>query len=111
MMKTPERPRTGGRVSQLHVTVTPANRATLNAWLRSSILPYGLHKRVRAVLLMADGLPIAEIARRVDMGRHHVYMWLKRFEQYGPTGLLDQPRHGPARGRWKARTQKEDDHA
>lgn len=105
----PERPKTGGRVTQLHVTVTPANRVTLDAWLRAPTCPYGVHKRARAVLLMADGLPIAEIARRVDMGRNHVYMWLRRFEQYGPTGLLDQPRHGPVLGRWQARTRERDD--
>lgn len=98
----PKRPHTGGKVTHLRVTLTPADRATLEAWMRSSICPYGVHKRARAVLLAADGLPITEIARRVDMGRHHVYMWLRRFEQDGTTGLLDQPRHGPTRGRWQA---------
>ena len=107
----PSRPHTGGRVTHLHVTVTPADRVTLEHWLRSSSCPYGVHKRARAVLLAADGLPIADVARRVDMQRRHVYRWVRRFQQAGVKGLLDKPRHGPVLGRWKARTHKEDDHA
>jgi hypothetical protein len=105
----PSRPKTGGRVTQLHVTVTPADRATLEHWLRSSRCPYGVHKRARAVLLVADGLPIAEIARRVDMQRRHVYRWVRRFQQAGVHGLLDKPRHGPVLGRWAKQTREDND--
>ena len=101
-----KRPHTGGRVSTLQVTLSCADRAILERWVRSSVCPYGLHKRARAVLLVADGLQMSEVARRVDMGRHHVYMWLRRFQQAGADGLLDQPRHDQARGRWARR--KED---
>ena len=97
-MQTSKRP---GRTITLRLSLTPAEGATLEAWVRSTRCPYGLHKRARAVRLAAEGVPIAEIARRVDMGRHHVYKWLVRFQMYGCDGLLDQPRHGPALGRWQ----------
>jgi hypothetical protein len=99
----PERHRAGGRPSQLHVTLTPEDRATLEDWLRRSSLPYGLHKRARAVLLLADGLQVAEIARRVDMGRHHVYMWIRRFQAQGIDGL-----HDLTRDAWRGRRKKEE---
>lgn len=94
------RKRPGGRVSALQVTLTPDERATLEHWLRATRCPYGVHKRARAVLLVADGVPITEVARRVDMGRHHVYMWLRRFQAQGLDGLVDQTRHGHDLGRW-----------
>ena len=105
----PERAKTGGRVSQLQLPLTPEDRDWLEHWVRASRLPYGLHKRARAVLLVAAGLPIAEVARRVDMGRHHVYMWLRRFQAQGCEGLLDSPRHSPTQGRWAARRKEEND--
>ena len=98
----PNRPRTGGRVSQLQVTLKPLERATLERWLRSSRCPYGLHKRVRAVLLVADGMPITEIARRVDMERRHAYRWAARYLAHGIEGLHDQPRDA-----WRGRRKEE----
>jgi hypothetical protein len=98
----PERHRTGGRVSQIQVALTPEDRATLEYWLRRSSLPYGLHKRARAVLLAAAGLRITEIARRVDMERRHVYRWLACYMAEGVDGLHDQPRDA-----WSARRKEE----
>jgi transposase len=59
--------------------------------------PYGLHKRARAVLLVAAGIPITEIARRVDLERRHVYRWVARFQAQGVEGLKDPERPGPVR--------------
>ena len=108
-MLPPERAKASGRVSQLQLTLTPEDRDWLERWVRSQTCPYGLYKRARAVLLTADGLPITEVARRVDMGRHHVYMWLKRFQAQGCEGLLDTSRHSLTRGRW-ATQRREGDH-
>jgi hypothetical protein len=93
-MLTPERP---DRSTAITVTLTKADRATLEGWLRSSMCPYGLHKRARAVLLLAAGMPITEIARRVDMERRHVYRWVARFQAQGVDGLKDTERPGPVR--------------
>jgi hypothetical protein len=93
-MMTPERP---GRRTALTVTLTPTDRATLEGWLRSSRCPYGLHKRARAVLLVAAGMPITEIARRVDLELRHVYRWVARFQAQGVDGLKDTERPGPVR--------------
>jgi len=90
----------GGRVSHLVVTLTPDDRATMEGWLRSTRCPYGLHKRVRAVLLVASGMPIVEVARRVDLERRFIYKWVARFTAGGCAGLLDLPRHTTSHGDW-----------
>jgi hypothetical protein len=93
-MLTPERP---GRRTALTVTLTKADRARLETLLRSQWCPYGLHKRARAVLLVAAGMPITEIARRVDLEMRHVYHWVRRFQAQGVDGLKDPERPGPVR--------------
>jgi transposase len=46
------------------------------------------------VLLAADGLPNAEIARRVGMTRQTVISWRARYESGGVEALADLPRSG-----------------
>jgi hypothetical protein len=89
MMQTPKHPGP--------LTLTPHERQVLEAWQRKLRLPAGQVRRARAILLLADGLALTEVARRVDMGRHHVYMWVKRFEALGVEGLKDQDRSALAR--------------
>ena len=103
--RTIPKPARGGRVTTLHVTLTEDERATLESWLRSPHCPYGLHKRARAVLLLAGGVPVSEVARRVDLERRFVYKWVARFKAGGAAGLRDQPRHGPRAGRWRLTTE------
>jgi len=90
----------GGRPSHLVVTLTPDDRATLEGWLRSPHCPYGLHKRARTVLLVADGMQVTEVARRVDLERRFIYKWVARFTAGGSAGLLDLPRHTTRHGDW-----------
>jgi len=40
-------------------------------------------------------LPAGDFAALVGISKHTLYAWKKKFEQYGPAGLLDQPRGGP----------------
>jgi transposase len=49
------------------------------------------------VLLAADGLPNAEIARRVGVTRQTVISWRARYERRGVDGLVDAPRSGRPR--------------
>ena len=50
--------------------------------------------RARIVLLAADGLPNAEIARRTGTSRPTVVDWRARYDAGGITALHDQPRSG-----------------
>jgi hypothetical protein len=87
-----------GRTSSLTITLPPEQRQTLVAWQRSLTLPAGQVRRARMVLLRADGLSIADIARTVGGSRRLVYKWLRRFHRLGMAGLLELPRHGSRPG-------------
>lgn len=51
-----------------------------------------VERRVEAVRLVDDGVPIAEVARRVGRSRWWVYEWLARFRAEGRSGLVDRSR-------------------
>ena len=84
-----------GRTTSLTIHLSPAERRTLHAWQRAISLPAGLVRRARIILLLADGMPITDIAMMVGMSRPQVYKWIHRFRQEGLAGLHAKP--GPGR--------------
>ena len=70
------------------------DRPRLEGMVRSSSIRAGLAQRARIVLLAAEGLPNAEIARRTGTSRPTVVDWRARYEAGGITALHDQPRSG-----------------
>ena len=70
------------------------DRSRLEALTRSSSVRAGLAQRARIVLLAADGLPNAEIARQTGTSRPTVMGWRARYDQGGIAALADQPRSG-----------------
>jgi transposase len=70
------------------------DRPRLEGLTRSSSVPAGLAQRARIVLLAADGLPNAEIARRTGTSRPTVLGWRARYAEGGVAALEDQPRSG-----------------
>jgi helix-turn-helix protein len=92
-----------GRPTRLKVCLTPAERATLQAWQRSHTLAVGRARRGRILLLLDDGAGISEIAAICGISRRFVYKWVARFQAHGLAGLSDLPR-GPGRtpgGGWR----------
>src|SRR5215218_8251037 len=73
------------------------DRVELSGWVRSSAIRAGLAQRARIVLLAADGLPNAEIARRVGVSAPTVQLWRGRYQRSGVAGLTDAPRSGRPR--------------
>jgi transposase len=70
------------------------DRSELEALTRSSSVRAGLALRARIVLLAAEGLPNAEIARRTGTSRPTVVDWRARYDAGGIAALHDQPRSG-----------------
>jgi transposase len=70
------------------------DQARLESLTRSSSVRAGLASRARIVLLAAEGLPNAEIARRTGTSRPTVVDWRARYDAGGIRGLQDQPRSG-----------------
>src|SRR5690349_7035396 len=70
------------------------DQARLESLTRSSSVRAGLSVRARIVLLAAQGLPNAEIARRTGTSRPTVVDWRARYLAGGIKALADQPRSG-----------------
>jgi transposase len=72
----------------------PGDEAKLTALVRSSTVEAGLAQRARIVLLAAEGVPNAEIGRRVGVSRPTVILWRSRYESGGIAALGDLKRSG-----------------
>lgn len=79
------------------LTVSDSDRELLERWARSSTMKSGLVQRARIVLLAADGVAHAEIARRFSISRQTVINWRARYESLGVAGLHDEQRSGRPR--------------
>ena len=58
------------------------------------------HKRVvraRIILLSADRLAVAEVARRAEVGRPSVWRWQRRYVEKGVVGLLRDKTRPPGK--------------
>src|SRR6266436_4987188 len=86
-----------GRKTSLSVPLTPAERRTLLAWQRATTISAGRARRGRIILLLADGVPISDIATTVGISRRFVYKWVQRFLEKGVEGLTDKPGRGSHR--------------
>ena len=86
-----------GRKTALTIRLTPAQRQTLLAWQRSTTIAAGHARRGRIILLVAEGMPISDVAATVGINRRFVYKWVQRFLEKGFEGLVDTP----GRGHWR----------
>src|SRR3954452_13041357 len=80
------------------LVLRPGDGARLRELTRSSTAAAGHVQRARMVLLAAEGLPDAEIARRVGMTRQTVISWRARYEAGGIEALADLARPWAAAG-------------
>ena len=76
------------------LVLRPGDEERLRSLLRSSSAPAGLARRGRIVLLAAEGLPNAEVARRVGVTRQTVLAWRNRYVAGGVPALGDLARSG-----------------
>jgi transposase len=76
------------------IVLGEADRAELERLHRSSSAASGLCRRARVVLLMADNVSGAEIARMTGYTVVQVSRLRRRFAEEGLTGLQDKPRSG-----------------
>lgn len=82
------------RKSPYSLTLSPEQRAELEARARRYTLPYRDVVRAKIVLMAAEGLDNDEIATRLDTRREIVSKWRKRFFEQGLPGLEERPRGG-----------------
>ncbi len=83
-----------GSKTSLRVVLTVEERRQLEQRLRATTTSLGLARRCRAVLEVADGLPLVAVARLVDLTEKHVRKWVQRFLKDRLKGLHDRPGRG-----------------
>lgn len=76
------------------IVLGAADRAELERLQRSPSMPAGLSRRARVVLLLADTVSGAEVARRTGYTVVQVSRLRRRFVEEGLAGLGDRPRSG-----------------
>ena len=76
------------------LVLRPGDESRLTAVVRSQTVTAAAAQRARIVLLAADGVPNAEIARRVGVSRPTVVGWRQRYTEAGIDGLVDLDRPG-----------------
>jgi hypothetical protein len=81
-----------GRTTSLRVTLTPQERQQLTTWQRQHVIPVGLARRGRVILLVEGGMPLTHVAARVGLSRRCVAQWVRRFLAQGLDGLRELPR-------------------
>jgi len=78
----------------IEIKVSSKQRAELRAIVARPTARAGLVRRVRVVLLSAEGVPVHEIATRLDLSQEGVSRIRRRFVDGGVEGLFDQPKAG-----------------
>jgi hypothetical protein len=73
------------------------DRQRLGELARLPSVPSGLAKRARMVLLAADGMPNAQVARMSGVSRPAVIGWRDRYRHGGIAALEYEPRSGRPR--------------
>lgn len=73
----------------------PSERERLERWTRSGTCEQRLVRRSRAILLVAAGQSIGEVAAALGMSRNSVRLWARRFEGGGIEAIrVDAPGRG-----------------
>ena len=83
-----------GRKSSLTIVLTPADRAEIERWQRSTTGPAGLARRGRILRLLERGMSLKDTAERCGLSVRHVRKGAERFRLHGLAGLRDKPRPG-----------------
>jgi transposase len=86
-----------GPRSRRVIALDVESRAALEGMTRRMTEAAGLVRRARIVLLVADGLPLDQIARQVGVRPNVVRTWADRYRAGGLAALQDRPRPGRPR--------------
>ncbi len=77
------------------VALAPRHRAACEALLRLGTTEQRIARRAQGLLLLADGLTTADVARLLGLHERTVFKWKRRFAVTDPTTrLADAPRSG-----------------
>ncbi len=81
----------------ISVIINAEDRERLAAVLSDRNRPQKHIQRARIILLSAERLPVAQIARQAGVSRPSVWRWQRRFGESGVDVLLREPRRKPGK--------------
>jgi len=85
------------RISPFQIILSVDEKQELMTRARKYTLPYFQVQRAKMILLAAEGIDNAEIARRLETRREVVCLWRRRFYKKRLAGLEERPRPGRPR--------------
>jgi len=74
--------------------VAQADRARLEAWLRTPTVAQDLALRAKVILASAAGEGVRPLARRLGVSPNTVALWRRRYRSAGLASLRTKPRAG-----------------
>ncbi|MFM7297904.1 MAG: helix-turn-helix domain-containing protein [Planctomycetota bacterium] len=86
------------RQSRFVLLRSPSERRELWHRVRSTTAPTARVRRAQVILRFADGVPVAQVARALEMQRHDGRKWIKGFIKHRVRGLEELPRPPPSAG-------------
>jgi hypothetical protein len=78
----------------VEIVLEPSERIVLDEIAGALVMPYRDVVRARVILMVADGVSLSEISRKVGLARRIVRKWAARFAVDRFRGLADAPRSG-----------------
>lgn len=81
-----------GSPIRMHMCLSEADAATLEAWRRSSTIRANQKRRGRLIQWVAQGRSVTAAAVALGMSRNKAYQWIARFQAEGLAGLAERPR-------------------
>lgn len=78
--------------SKVHLRAT--QKRQMQELLRARLLPHGIARRLRALLLLDEGASLRTTRAQTGLNLRHIVKWRERFAQSGVEGLVDRPRSG-----------------
>ena len=79
------------------VQIRTGQRKQMEELLRARLIPNGIARRVKAVLLLSEGASLRSTRVATGLQLRHIVKWRERFAAQGLAGLVDQPRPGRPR--------------
>lgn len=78
----------------VEIALEPAERIVLGEIAGALVMPHRDVIRARVILMVADGVSLSAISRKVGLARRIVRKWAERFAVDRFRGLADKPRSG-----------------
>jgi hypothetical protein len=82
------------KASPVEIILEPAERVVIDDIARAMVMPHRDVIRAQVILMVADGVSLSAISRKVGLARRIVRKWASRFARDRFRGLADAPRSG-----------------